>query len=597
MSQSIINFTDLRKTEQKVLELIATKKAVRRRELERKVNRSQRTIERILHFLRSNQLIKTIHSRKGDTRAYYSVVQDLRFLTCGTFIQPTDKTKTYPTSTSVKTGDSLAASRQLSQLKKLAGVHKNKLTDAANKNITIQEYYKKNTSEVLSSEAAKLPTDVTKLNEIAVGNRYLYFAEKKSKLLSEILKFSKINSSENSLAYLKVNLKYTIIKLNYSFKYLYSLLLKNSLLENYTILLSSILNARARSEISYNTLNSNKNFSCDLANFRTSNLFNFKQNQQQRELIMQTDTSVFSPSDFSSISVVPVRTSIRRTVLALPGHTLPVNKAKNRPTNITNSDSVLKCAPKTSPKGSEPSQEYVSKKSKRSKRSVPKKGSERRLSAQELVCQKVRQKLQAKANGTTAYTPEPLDPPLECIRERRQVKDFGQLYESLLCDYLQRLIISSVRISKIPSPRVSAIVKKAINIAKEKNVDHETFLKAQFYWFDKKFKRAPKLWEAVSFWCKTTPQQRVDEFLKIKQINSKSAEKIVACFHPAPKSTWEEIDKYNKKTLEQLKKVWNLSEEEVICAFYADDIFDSSWLKKNKIYLKLKTEGKLSDSC
>jgi hypothetical protein len=130
-------------------------------------------------------------------------------------------------------------------------------------------------------------------------------------------------------------------------------------------------------------------------------------------------------------------------------------------------------------------------------------------------------------------------------------------------------------------------------MADQIGVEYPIFIQAQFYFFDKWFNRPPKTFELCSTQSKFPAEIRVREYLKLQQVQKLPV--MVQCVARTIKVDLDKIDKINQSRLEELCRVWKLSEEEVLRRFARPGVgyFDLQWLKHQPTYLRLRAQGAL----
>lgn len=176
-----------------------------------------------------------------------------------------------------------------------------------------------------------------------------------------------------------------------------------------------------------------------------------------------------------------------------------------------------------------------------------------------------------------------------------KVREMTYTYEMILGEYSHHPALKFVKgmVSPENNPRAFGQFKRAALIADQIDVDYETYLRAQFYWFDKWFNRAPKPYELSSLKSKFPAPERVRKYLQL--LAEGKARKVVTCIGKRVQIDSKEIDKCNDRKMSQLMQQWGLPEEIVLLRFARPGIgyFDQSWLRKNKIWIRLRQEGRL----
>jgi len=166
-------------------------------------------------------------------------------------------------------------------------------------------------------------------------------------------------------------------------------------------------------------------------------------------------------------------------------------------------------------------------------------------------------------------------------------------YEDMLGTYWHKPALRIIKGRIEDHPRGYQALVEATWIADRLGVEYPIFIQAQFYWFDKWFNRAVRLRELCSVGSKFPAEMRVREYLKLQQVQKLPVR--VQCISRTIKVDLNQIDKINQARLEELCRVWKLSEEEVLRRFARPGVgyFDLGWLKHQPIYLRLKAQGML----
>jgi hypothetical protein len=132
--------------------------------------------------------------------------------------------------------------------------------------------------------------------------------------------------------------------------------------------------------------------------------------------------------------------------------------------------------------------------------------------------------------------------------------------------------------------------------ADQLGVSYELYVKAQFYWFDQWFSRAPKSYELASFKTKCNSLERVRLYEKeISAGNARATRSIFGRERLQPKLSDAVRLSASERTLRTLMRNHKASEEEVLRVFakgaQAGVYFDRKWLQLNPTYQRLKAAG------
>jgi hypothetical protein len=197
-----------------------------------------------------------------------------------------------------------------------------------------------------------------------------------------------------------------------------------------------------------------------------------------------------------------------------------------------------------------------------------------------------RERAQRKANGQ--YKAPIVDP------EDQKAKEMGYAYEQMMSKYFHN---PSLRYFKslsngLVQPCVKSFLSKAVFLAEQANVSYDVYVKAQFYWFDKWFRRHPKINELCSIGGKRSSIWRIQEFLKIEDYNNIEVSSVSIRTVTMSYIDDKTLDKINRSRLNQVCKAYNLTEEEAFSRFAPTGLFDLEWLKRQrKVGKKLREEG------
>jgi hypothetical protein len=144
--------------------------------------------------------------------------------------------------------------------------------------------------------------------------------------------------------------------------------------------------------------------------------------------------------------------------------------------------------------------------------------------------------------------------------------EIGFEYEKQLGEYLdQPTLRYFTRMGEIGiKPRTFQVLLRAANIAVKYGVDAQTYVRAQFWFFNKWFDRHPKLHEIASTKSQKNSTWRLLEYLKIMPKRNVDPEKL---------------DRINQERLEQLVTVWGKTPEEIIQIFGESGVFDQEWIE------------------
>jgi len=168
----------------------------------------------------------------------------------------------------------------------------------------------------------------------------------------------------------------------------------------------------------------------------------------------------------------------------------------------------------------------------------------------------------------------------------KKIVSMGYAYEEMLGKYLHKPTMhyfNQKNVTKGQYSRTNIILLKAANIADKHSVTYPVYIRSQFYWFDLWFHRAPRIYEISGHSGKFPAEKRLTEFLKLEQEN-KVNKSITSVVMPRSPVSEEVLDKINRQRLNQLCKVYQLTEEEALKQFAPVGLFDLAWLKTQPGY-------------
>jgi len=174
-----------------------------------------------------------------------------------------------------------------------------------------------------------------------------------------------------------------------------------------------------------------------------------------------------------------------------------------------------------------------------------------------------------------------------------KVREMAYTYETALGEYLHRPTLRFVKGAISTEYKSFEQFKRAALIADQLGCGYEVYVKAQFYWFDQWFKRAPKPYELSGLKTKFPAPERVREYMKL--LNAGQVREVIRHISKRVKIDEKELMKANDQKLQQLMSAWHSSEEQILLKFARPGVayFDHAWLKKNRTWLRLRKEGRL----
>lgn len=166
--------------------------------------------------------------------------------------------------------------------------------------------------------------------------------------------------------------------------------------------------------------------------------------------------------------------------------------------------------------------------------------------------------------------------PLNTLPIDNDAMKMGFVYEEMLSHYLHKPTLRYF--TKLREKGVKKVVLtnlgKAAKLADDQKVDYKLFLESQFYWFHQWYHRYPKLNEIGS----SKALERLSKYLQLD--NKKETFSVTI---PIKEQTKEELDKINRKNLDELAKCWGITQQEVLSKFAYSGAFDPKWIKRQNI--------------
>lgn len=174
--------------------------------------------------------------------------------------------------------------------------------------------------------------------------------------------------------------------------------------------------------------------------------------------------------------------------------------------------------------------------------------------------------------------------------EARKILEISLEYEKALSSYLNKPTLKFLKRQK----GYTGIWKRAVSHAEIAGLNFENYIKAQFYYFNKWFKRAPKPIECAS----TTSQ--LNSLERAKMFKLAFGEKAAFNLNERSEATSPSSEVkgiYAAQQLQVFMRNYGMSEEEVFRTFAKGNdgflYFDKEWLLNNQTYRKLKETGEI----
>lgn len=201
-------------------------------------------------------------------------------------------------------------------------------------------------------------------------------------------------------------------------------------------------------------------------------------------------------------------------------------------------------------------------------------------------------------NSSFALRPPPLCLTFDDSVKQHKAYDMAVTYESQLGAYCNRPTLKYLNGIVRAGTRGYKLWVRASQQAEELAVTYETYCRAQFYWFDRWFNRAPKPQELSSYKSKINASDRVRLYeQEVAKGQTDSSLEILGPVRTVPKVSRAVRFGQSKRQLASLMKNYNATEEKILKAFakgrQAFVFFDREWLQTNETYKRLKKAGEL----
>jgi hypothetical protein len=181
------------------------------------------------------------------------------------------------------------------------------------------------------------------------------------------------------------------------------------------------------------------------------------------------------------------------------------------------------------------------------------------------------------------------------LSSKHKVCEMINIYTDMFNEYYHKpkkfINISAIKITK--NHRGYKNYLKAVKLAEKRKLDYKTFLKSQFYWFDRWFNRAPKSHEICGGKGKFPAALRVEKYLNL--FGNKNNPTIKSIAIPGNNLNSEELNEVNIKNLENLKQIWGMNSSDVFLNFGVgiESVFNQSWLRRQPAYIDLVRAGQI----
>lgn len=213
--------------------------------------------------------------------------------------------------------------------------------------------------------------------------------------------------------------------------------------------------------------------------------------------------------------------------------------------------------------------------------------------------------LQAQAKRVIKSSPKdsPSKPQVRIETDLAVEADNGRIYAmaAIYEDQLQRYknnpYLRAFR-GNMLSERVRQRLLDAALLAEEVGVSYETYVKAQFWAFDRWYNSKPNIHNLCAKKGKVPSKKRVQLYLEAVRREEVVAEAYIhGPTRPTPKVSLSARFQNSENQLRRFMKNYNATEEEILCRFAtretANLYFDREWLRENETYQRLLREGRL----
>lgn len=171
----------------------------------------------------------------------------------------------------------------------------------------------------------------------------------------------------------------------------------------------------------------------------------------------------------------------------------------------------------------------------------------------------------------------------------------AKAYESCLGVYRARKMLRYIRGPVAPgTPNYGAWLHAAA-AADTLGMDYQTYVEAQFWFFDKWFARAPQPRELIpSAKSKFPADERAISYVEMLQSGEiKPGHRTVCRSQPVVRSSGSDRSAASQRKMEQLMALHALTAQEALQAFAGTGMFDLTWLKNHPEYRALQSSGAL----
>jgi hypothetical protein len=200
----------------------------------------------------------------------------------------------------------------------------------------------------------------------------------------------------------------------------------------------------------------------------------------------------------------------------------------------------------------------------------------------QLLRDKAKAVMAASKQGTPLSQPTPSRLSLDGSVNQHKAYALALAYEDQLGVYRNQPTLKYLKGIVRPGDRSYDVWLRAAIQADQLGVSYKFYVKAQFYWFDEWFSRAPKPYEMASFKTKLNSKERVRLYeQEISKGQANPDRKVLGRVRTAPKISQSVRFTQSARQLASLMKNYEATEEEILKVFakgkQAALYFDRGW--------------------
>lgn len=169
-------------------------------------------------------------------------------------------------------------------------------------------------------------------------------------------------------------------------------------------------------------------------------------------------------------------------------------------------------------------------------------------------------------------------------------------FEAHLRMYLDRHFKKVFKTDKLSRQALTVLIRACAN-AEALNMDYDTYVRSQFWWFDKWFSKAPRLHEIASVHSKVNSLERARRY-RNRVLAGHIPPHGVVLSKSVPPDIAGLAARFNQsmRTMERFMRNYKASEEQIFRAIRTESLtnyFDAKWLAQNATYQRLKAAGEI----